>query len=344
MIFPRHVLIGHGYLDKIEELTKELVFGRRALIITGENTYKVAGLQVAERLEDGGFDVFIKKSGEASISEVEESYKIAMDTGADVVLGIGGGSKIDIAKLVAEKADLRFISVPTAPSHDGIASPRASIRNNGMDLSIDARVPIAIVIDTSIIADCPYRLLASGCGDLLANRVAIKDWELAHKLRAEEISSFASSMSMLAYRTIHDRVDEIKTGLEESAWIVMKSLVVSGVAMSVAGSSRPASGSEHLFAHALARIEPGKALHGELCALGTILMLNLYGDDWECIREVMKKLKLPRSAKELNISEDSCISALVNAHKIRRERYTILGDNGLNRKAAEAVARATHVI
>jgi glycerol-1-phosphate dehydrogenase [NAD(P)+] len=113
--------------------------------------------------------------------------------------------------------------------------------------------------------------------------------------------------------------------------------------MSIAGSSRPASGSEHKFAHALNRIAPGKALHGELCGIGTIVMMYLHGGDWEMIRDALLSVGAPTRADEMGIGPDTVIDALISAHEIRPERYTIL-DTGLNRRAAERAAEATRII
>jgi len=119
--------------------------------------------------------------------------------------------------------------------------------------------------------------------------------------------------------------------------------VASGVAMSIAGSSRPASGSEHKFSHALDEIAPKPALHGEQCGVGTIMMMYLHGGNWQEVRNALKIIGAPVNAQELGIKEEYIIKALLHAHEIRPERYTILG-TGLTQVAAENVARITKVI
>ena len=136
---------------------------------------------------------------------------------------------------------------------------------------------------------------------------------------------------------------DIRPGLDDSVKIVVKALISSGVAMSIAGSSRPASGSEHKFAHAVNRISPGRALHGELCGLGTIMMMYLHGQDWKMIKRALGQVGAPVTAIELGLDAEIVVEALTYAHKIRPERYTIL-DAGLNRNAAARAAEATGVI
>ncbi len=123
----------------------------------------------------------------------------------------------------------------------------------------------------------------------------------------------------------------------------MKALVASGVAMSIAGSSRPASGSEHKFSHALDEVAPKPALHGEQCGVGTIMCMYLHGGNWQEIRSSLETIGAPTNAAQLGIEEEYIIEALLHAHTIRPERYTILG-TGLTREAAEKVAKITGVI
>ena len=118
-----------------------------------------------------------------SIAEVEEL--ITSDT---TVLGIGGGKIIDVAKLSSHNRGVYFVSMPTTASHDGIVSPLASIKDPNTSTSAKAQSPIAVIADTEIIAQSPFRLLSAGCADLIANFTAIKDWELAHRLKNEPIS------------------------------------------------------------------------------------------------------------------------------------------------------------
>ena len=179
---------------------------------------------------------------------------------------------------------------------------------------------------------------------MIANFTAIKDWELAHRLKNEPISESAAALSIMSAHLITDNVANIKPNLEASARIVMKSLFSGGMAISIAGSSRPASGSEDLFSHALDKILDKPALHGEQCGIGTILMMYLHGGDWKAIKDTLKAVQAPTTAQEVGISEEDIIEALVMAHKIRPERYTILGDNGISKEAAYELAYKTEVI
>jgi glycerol-1-phosphate dehydrogenase [NAD(P)+] len=343
MQLPRNVVVGHGVINDTGKVCQDLKLNGSALIVAGGSTFKAAGKTVEVSLEDSGFSVNEAIIESPSLEEVLKVEKISTEVKASFLLGVGGGKSIDIAKLASKHLDLPFISVPTAASHDGIVSSRASIMRDNTTVSEAAQTPIAVVADTAIISAAPYRLLAAGCGDIISNYTAVRDWELAHRLRDEPYSEYASIISKMTAKILIESAETIKPGIEESAWTVMKALVASGVAMSIAGSSRPASGSEHKFSHALDEIAPRPALHGEQCGVGTIMMMYLHGGNWQEIRTALKTIGAPVNASELGIREEYIIEALVNAHRIRPERYTILG-TGLTREAAEKAAKITKVI
>ncbi len=340
--FPREIHTGPGVIKKTGEICRDLRFKGKALVVTGPKTLKIGGETAIQSLEMQGFIVDHVKIKEASSKSVQE-IQDRLD-GTSLVLGVGGGKTIDVAKLASTHSNLHFISVPTAASHDGIASPRASIRDGNGTVSLESQSPIGVIADTEIISKAPARLLAAGCGDIISNYTAILDWKLANRLLNENYSKSASALSLMSAKMIIESADAIKVGLEESAKLVVKSLISSGVAISIAGSSRPASGSEHKFSHALDKLAPKTALHGEQCGVGTIMMMHLHGEHWEFIRDTLKKFKAPTTAADLGIDPEYIIDALTIAHKIRKERYTILGDRGLTREAAENLAFTTEVI
>ena len=114
--------------------------------------------------------------------------------------------------------------------------------------------------------------------------------------------------------------------------------------MSIAGSSRPCSGSEHLFSHALDIVAPEPALHGEQCGVGSIMMAYLWKADWKTLKEKLRVIGVPTTSAELGIDAEYIIEALTLASRIKPERYTILDVKHLNRQVAKELAIATGVI
>ena len=344
MHFPRQVLAGHNVVSEIGQMSREFELDGPALLVTGATTGKLAAKLVEEALADHDYEVQTITVGEASrdnLIKVEEATK---EVKASFLTGVGGGSKIDLAKLASGNLKMPFLSVPTSAAHDGIASPRASIKDGGNSLSLNASVPLGVVADTALIVKAPYRLLASGCADVISNSTAVLDWELASRLRGEFFSSSAANLAKYAAESIIDNAAAIKPNLEDSVWVAIRPIIISGISMAVASSSRPTSGSEHMFSHVLDKAAPGKALHGEQCGVGSIMMMYLHGGDWEKIREALRMIGAPTNAEELGISPEQIVDALVHAHEIRKDRYTILGDRGLTSDAAERLAKITRMI
>jgi len=124
----------------------------------------------------------------------------------------------------------------------------------------------------------------------------------------------------------------------------LEALISCGVSMSIAGSSRPCSGSEHLFSHALDVIRPNHAMHGERCGVGTIMMTYLHGGNWKRIRDDLKKLGAPTNARQLGVEKEDVLRALKMAKSIRPDRYTILNKLSLRRESYEHLAKVTEVI
>ena len=342
---PRNVVVGHEVLAEAGTVVRETHLRGRPLVVTSPTPKSVAGDELVDRLSASGFEPELVVIEEATFGAVEQVLDRAADLEPDFLVGVGGGKPIDIAKMAADKLDVGFVSVPTAASHDGIVSGRGSVPEGDTRHSVAAAPPVAVIADTEIIAEAPWELLTAGCADIISNYTAVKDWKLANRLKNVEYSEYAGALSQMTAEMLRDNASSIKRGLEESAWIVVKALVSSGVAMSIAGSSRPASGAEHLFSHQLDRIAPGRALHGHQVGVGSILTEYLHSGadgEWRAVRDALASIDAPTTAEELGLSTEEVIEALTTAHEIR-DRYTILGD-GIEEAAAIEAATRTGVV
>lgn len=344
MQLPREVIVGEGVIEQTAEISKRLGFKESALIITGKRTYEIAGKIVGEILEKDGVEAKTHIIEAATIKDVEAVEEKIRVLKPQVVFGVGGGTKIDVAKLSSARQKVPFISVPTTASHDGIASPLSSVKGLEKPFSVMAQSPVAIIADTNIIAQTPHRFIASGCGDVIAKFTAVRDWKLASMDRNEYYGEYAASLALMSARLVMRNASLIKPENEEGLRVLLEALISCGVAMSIAGSSRPCSGAEHLFSHTLDLIKPNNALHGERCGVGTIVMAYLHGANWKRIRETLKIVGAPTNAYELGLTKDEVIKALFMASSIRPERYTILNKLNLSLEECERIAEITGVI
>jgi glycerol-1-phosphate dehydrogenase [NAD(P)+] len=344
MQLPREVIVGKGTLARIPEVAQRLNLSGSALIIAGEKSYEIAGKTVQALLESTGMTVgtlLVETASPEDIRTIEERITASKP---NVLFAVGGGTKIDAAKLSSACQGIPFISVPTTLSHDGIASPLASVKGLDKPYSVLAQAPLAIIADTDVIAQAPWRSVISGCGDVIAKFTAVKDWQLAHAEKSEYYGEYAASLALMSTKLVIQNAELIQPGNEEGLRVLLEALVSCGVAMSIAGSSRPCSGSEHLFSHALDMLNSHHAMHGEQCGVGSVLTAYLHNANWQQIRDTLKQIGAPTTGCELGVTDEDVVKALEMAAKIRPERYTILHKLKLNREACEKVARATEVI
>jgi glycerol-1-phosphate dehydrogenase [NAD(P)+] len=344
MQLPREVIVGNETLELVWDICKKLGFLESAFAVTGPHTRSIAGQKIIDLLDDARMNVDQIIVNSSTMKDVELVEGRIRELKPQVVLGVGGGTKIDVAKLSSARQNIPFISIPTAASHDGIASPFVSVKGLTKPYSEVAQSPMAIIADTSIINQAPHRFTASGCGDAISKFTAVRDWKLANSVKNEYYGEYAASLALMGAKLIAKNASIMERRIEEGVRVLLEALISCGVAMSIAGSSRPCSGSEHLFSHALDLIASKPGLHGEQCGVGTIMMAYLYKMNWKRIKETLEKVGAPTTAAELRIEPKHIIEALVRARVIRPERYTILEEKRLSYDSAEKIAKATGVI
>jgi glycerol-1-phosphate dehydrogenase [NAD(P)+] len=344
MQLPREVLVGNGTIECVPEISLRLGFTKSALIVAGSKTWDIAGETVKALLEEEGLEVntfLVESATVKDVEAVEEKIKVLKP---QVVFGAGGGTKIDVAKLSSARQKIPFISVPTTASHDGIASPLSSVKGFEKPYSVMAQAPIAIIADTNIIMQAPWRFTISGCGDVISKFTAVRDWKLARDEINEYYGGYAASLALMSSKLVMQNAELIKQKSEEGLRILLEALISCGVSMSIAGSSRPCSGSEHLFSHALDVIKSTHAMHGEQCGVGTIMMTHLHRANWRRVKDTLRKMGAPTNAYELGVEKEDIMKALEMATTMRPERYTILNKLKLNSEACKKLAKMTEVI
>lgn len=347
MELPRKILIGEGVVTELGSLIRSLDSGsRKVAIITGRTVKARAGMQCEESISKEGIGFSWHTVSRASMETVSGlKKKLGGKEGPDFVIGFGGGRSVDVAKMTAFLVGRPFLSVPTSASHDGISSPFVSIRGTDKPHSVKANTPIGVVADTLLMSKAPSRLIAGGCGDLVGKITAVKDWELAREDRGEYFGSYAANLAYMSARIILAESKKLARMDQFGIRTIVEALISAGVAACIAGSSRPCSGSEHLFSHAIEYVAgPDFGLHGERVGIGTIMMAKLHGLDWERVSGTLNDVGAPITAKQIGLSEDHVVKALVMAQSLRPDRYTILSKTKMTSEKARELARSVRVI
>lgn len=363
----RKIIYGTDAIKSLPEVCDELELRNVWIVTGGTATKKIREKTIIPILESvKNLDIATVEIGRGSYTgEIDQlqsefsSFKQKRSVNPyskDVIFAAGGGRVMDIVKVVSNFTGIPWISIPTSASHDGFSSPFINflLREAIKDIEKSAGTfkpspPLAIVGDTNLIAKSPYKHLISGVGDLIAKHSANLDWKLAMRVRGDYYDEYAATFGQVSARIVEEGFSVIAQGSEPGVRLVTKALGNSGVAMSIAGNSRPASGSEHLISHYLDYIaekeksfSTEKTTHGFQVGLSTILALYLHGENWKTIKSILEKVKHPITFNEIGIDREILLQAMINAHKIRPDRYTILGE-GLNKKAALNAIETTGV-
>jgi glycerol-1-phosphate dehydrogenase [NAD(P)+] len=342
MELPRQIIVGEKNINEFGEFLHNLTKPKKVSLIVGIHVKKILKQRIEKSLKIKKIKFVWHISKDNQISDLKKIQIDVKKDHSDIIAGIGGGRSVDTAKLIAFNLDIPFVSVPTAASHDGMASPFVSIKSDKPH-SIIATAPLGVFVDIDIIKKAPSRLLASGCGDLVANISAVKDWKLGRDKTGEYYGRYSANLAIMSAKIVMAKSSQYaKKGLD--ARVIVEALISAGVASCIAGSSRPCSGAEHLFSHALDKIAPGKGLHGEKCGIGAIMITKLQGQDWKKIVKTLKDVGAPTTAKQIGITEEQIIDALMIAQDLRPERYTILKEIQMTERRAKNLAKSTKVI
>nr|WP_237542726.1 iron-containing alcohol dehydrogenase family protein [Streptomyces sp. SID4919] len=300
--------------------------GKLAVAISGGS-----GARLRERLEPAlpGAEWFPVGGG-----TLDDAIKLAdaIKKGRyDAVVGLGGGKIIDCAKFAAARVGLPLVAVATNLAHDGLCSPVATLDNDAGRGSYGVPNPIAVVIDLDVVREAPSRFVRSGIGDAVSNISCVADWELAHRQTGESIDGLAAAMARQAGEAVLRHPGSV--GDDAFLQVLAEGLVLTGISMSVAGDSRPASGACHEINHAFDLLFPKRAAsHGEQVGLGAAFAMHLRGahDESRYMAEVLRRHELPVLPTEIGFSVDEFVQVVAFAPQTRPGRFTILEHLDLN--------------
>jgi glycerol-1-phosphate dehydrogenase [NAD(P)+] len=260
----------------------------------------------------------------------------------EAVAGIGGGRTIDVTKFAAHMAGIPMVAVATSLANDGIASPVSSLEHESGKGSYGVVMPVAVVVDVDRVRAAPDPLATSGIGDVVAKLSALADWELAAADTGEPVDGLAVAMARTAAQAVLHQPGPARS--DEFLRVLAEALIMCGMAMAVAGSSRPCSGGDHEIMHAIDQLYPGTASHGELAGVGALFCAYLRDDpvQAELISGCLARHGLPKTPGDIGMSSAEFARAVAFAPETRPGRYTIL--ERLSMSEAETAKRVEEYV
>ena len=271
-------LMQKNALSHIGEVVNFLGDYKNVVMVCDQNTLRVAGstvenfIKLKQKIVLSPNDLH---ADEKSVYLVEE----ILDSSCDLLLAVGSGTIHDITRYVAYEKGLQFVSVPTAPSVDGYVSSVCAMTWKGVKRTLTAIPPIALVVDSDVIASAPTKMINSGIGDMLGKYTALFDWKISSMLTGEYYCEHVASLMKSALDEVVANIEKIKIRDVHAIESLIYGLVLSGLAMQMTGNSRPASGAEHHISHLIEMGVVSKnntALHGEKVGVATVLVLKRY--------------------------------------------------------------------
>jgi glycerol-1-phosphate dehydrogenase [NAD(P)+] len=319
---PLHIDVRRG---AVADLGRILADGR---ISSGGDVAVVVGPGLGERVAEmirpslSSADVFT--TGGGTLDAALELAAKLRSRQYDAVVGIGGGTTVDMAKYAASRWGLPMISVATSLANDGIGSPVASLINDGIKGSYGVHIPFGVVVDLDFVENGPERVNRGGIGDVISNISALADWELARQIRGEPVDGLAASLARMGAEAVLAMPGDMSD--DAFVTVLAEALISSGLAMAVCGSSRPSSGGCHEIMHAIDSLYPETASHGELAGLGALFCTFLRGDEPRLAQmsDCLRRHQLPRLPSDVGLSDEQFVEAVGFAPRTRPDRYTIL--------------------
>lgn len=321
---PTLVRVKPGAIDRLGHYLKRGGHRRVAVLIS-----KGLVAPIPDRVKHGFQEQSVEPFAwvEVADNDLESTARLFADLPkkATAVVGLGGGKALDVAKYVSFLSRLPYYAVPTSLSNDGFCSPQSSLTIRGKRRSLPAALPFGVVVDTAVCRDAPRVLMLSGIGDLVAKFTAVRDWKLAFHATGEPVDDFAA---LLSDGSIHSYLSHTTLDLE-GIRLLATSLLLNGIAMEICGSSRPASGSEHLISHALDATSARPRLHGLQVGVASYIVSILQGENTEGIAALFDVTGFWDAIAADQFTMTEWLTAVQMAPSIKEGFYTVLSSGNL---------------
>jgi glycerol-1-phosphate dehydrogenase [NAD(P)+] len=341
VLTPLAIEISSGALDRLAEvLTAAHVQNDRLAVVVGPGMGEALSAQIRPQLPDVDFYTI-----DAGTFDAAMSLAMTLKTHAyGAVIGVGGGKVIDTVKCAATQLGMPMIAAPTSLAHDGVASPVSTLRRGETSVSYGVHIPLAVVVDLDVVARSPRQQLRSGVGDAISNLSACADWQLSHAVTGEAVDGLALSLAQTGANAVLHHPGDVRD--QDFQATLAQALIQGGIAMAMAGSSRPCSGACHEITHAIEALHPGATTHGIGAGLGALFATFLrqradprFADTFARMTTTLKRHGLPLTPAGIGLTDEQFVAVVEHAPSTRPGRITILEHLALDAPATAVAVK-----
>lgn len=327
----KSVVYSEDACEHLPGIIREETDGASVTLLADERTMSIAGEEVDHILSSSGFSVKTcivpdEPHGSPVCNDITVNMLRNTIPASDFFVAIGSGVINDLAKWLAFEKERPYATVATAASMNGYTAANVAPTISGVKSLIRARAPVAVLAKPSVILQAPFELTASGFGDLQAKCISVTDWKMNSIIFGDHFCPFCADIISEIEPLYADQPEGVKHREPESIRAVFDALIYTGLAMTLIGTSAPASGGEHLFSHTLDMMSfidgHPHDLHGRQVGLGTIIAAELYARLFALDNPVVHSIPL-----EINTAFWGPVSdAVAEQYSAKLDKYYQLAD------------------
>ncbi|MBC2460340.1 sn-glycerol-1-phosphate dehydrogenase [Clostridium beijerinckii] len=338
----KHIYVGENVYNRILDVAKEIL-PKEILLVSDNNTYKALGKCVENELTESGYKInnIILVSNGDLIPDEKAIGRVLVEVNneTELIVAVGSGSINDICRIISAKTHIPYVIMGTAPSMDGYASTVSPLIIDGAKVTYPGTNPYAIIADSNIMKDAPFEMICAGFGDILGKYTALSDWRLSNTIHDEYFCDTTEKLVRNAMYKCFENIEGAVKREVKAIEYISEALILSGIAMTLSGNSRPASGAEHHLSHYWEIDKLSKKLehplHGNSVGVGTVISAWLYKKlnieerfgiktpVPEIIINLLNSIGAKSNPKTLGIEKELFHRSVIHALEIR-PRYTIL--------------------
>lgn len=311
---PAKYIQGRGEIRRLSRYCAELS-RNRAYLIGDAFVLNQYGKEISAGFEEAQMFCHIHSfSGECTYQAVQALAEEALREGANIIVGVGGGKALDVAKATAYFASLPLIVAPTVASTDAPCSALSVLytENGRLDRYLELRSnPDRVIVDSEVIAKAPVRLLVAGMGDALSTFYEARACHRAAEAKGLERtpSTAAYALAKACRDTVLEYGVQAKRDAEEGILSsAVENIIEANIYLSGIGFESGGLAAAHAIHNGLTLLEETRpVMHGEKVAFTTLVQLALESAPLEEVERVLafcRTVGLPVALSELHLSED----------------------------------------